>query len=322
MTTDIKVKVSRNGSRKYFMMYYDDPVTGNRKQRSTRQTTKSRAERSAGVWESELKDAGVVESKTWMRLERITPKKAREWLDAMGPNRNISKRTVSEYLDAIRNEEWCVDGNTIKFGINGVLIDGQHRLLAIEQSGVSVMSWVCRGLSVAAYDVLDQGKVRSTADGFRRENEPNATALASAVRWIHNYRDGVIQSSGRLRQVVANNLRDAHPGIRESVSFCAISSQRRIVAIGVSACLHYLFSIVDKDMADEFWRGVLTGEGLKKTDPALTLRNKLINNKISKSTMSQGHQWVISIKAWNCMRSGLKCKSLRVGAEESIPKIM
>ena len=52
----IKVKVTRHGGRKFLVMYYDDPVTGKREQRSTKQTKRREADREAAKWESELRE--------------------------------------------------------------------------------------------------------------------------------------------------------------------------------------------------------------------------------------------------------------------------
>lgn len=53
--SEIKVKVSKHGKRKYLIMFYDDPVTGKREQRSTKKTTRREAEREAAKWEAELR---------------------------------------------------------------------------------------------------------------------------------------------------------------------------------------------------------------------------------------------------------------------------
>lgn len=51
---EIKVKVTKHGRRKFLVMYYDDPVTGKREQRSTKKTSRRDAERVAAKWEAEL----------------------------------------------------------------------------------------------------------------------------------------------------------------------------------------------------------------------------------------------------------------------------
>ncbi|MDA7980053.1 MAG: hypothetical protein MPJ50_14900 [Pirellulales bacterium] len=56
MNDQIKVKVTRHGKRKFLIMYYDDPITGKREQRSTKETTQRAAERAAAKWEAELRE--------------------------------------------------------------------------------------------------------------------------------------------------------------------------------------------------------------------------------------------------------------------------
>lgn len=52
----ISVKVTKFADRKFWLMYYDDPVTGKRVPRSTKQTTQREAERAAAKWEAELRE--------------------------------------------------------------------------------------------------------------------------------------------------------------------------------------------------------------------------------------------------------------------------
>jgi len=55
MSGEITVKVMKRSGRRFFTMYYDDPITGERYTRSTKQTTEKAAERIAAVWEAELR---------------------------------------------------------------------------------------------------------------------------------------------------------------------------------------------------------------------------------------------------------------------------
>src|SRR5262245_20187179 len=55
MSEEIQVKVTRSGSRRFLIMYFDDPASGKRIQRSTKQTRQKDAEKEAGKWEAELR---------------------------------------------------------------------------------------------------------------------------------------------------------------------------------------------------------------------------------------------------------------------------
>src|SRR5687768_12159186 len=55
MSDQITVHVTKHGSRKAFYMYYDDPITGKREWKSSRQASKAKADKVAGKWEDELR---------------------------------------------------------------------------------------------------------------------------------------------------------------------------------------------------------------------------------------------------------------------------
>ena len=63
----IKVKVTTHGERRFLVMYYDDPVTGKRIQRSTKKAKRRDGERVAAVWEAELREGRYkpARSTTW-----------------------------------------------------------------------------------------------------------------------------------------------------------------------------------------------------------------------------------------------------------------
>ena len=52
---EIEVKVTAKKSRKYFIMYWKDPVSGVREERSTKKTERRDADREAAKWEAELR---------------------------------------------------------------------------------------------------------------------------------------------------------------------------------------------------------------------------------------------------------------------------
>jgi len=68
--TEIRVKVTKHSGRKYLIMYYDDPITGRRQQRSTRTVKRRDAERVAAKWEAELREGRYVADTrmTWQQF--------------------------------------------------------------------------------------------------------------------------------------------------------------------------------------------------------------------------------------------------------------
>ena len=69
-------------------------------------------------------------------VETITPEKAVEYLRHNTNNyRKLSLATVSKYVAEIKAGRWQLNGETIVFGEDGILKDGQHRLAAIAKAG-------------------------------------------------------------------------------------------------------------------------------------------------------------------------------------------
>ena len=114
-------------------------------------------------------------------VETITPAKAKEYLKKNTNNyRKMSRSTIRSYAEDIKNGRWELNGETIIFGKDGVLKDGQHRLAAIVLAGKPADILVVRGVETDAHKI-DIGKVRTNVDILNAEGfECDATLVATA----------------------------------------------------------------------------------------------------------------------------------------------
>jgi hypothetical protein len=115
------------------------------------------------------------------RVQTITPSKAAELLEANTTNRPVSRSVVRSFAEAMQRGEWIVTHQGIAFDVNGVLIDGQHRLAAIVEADVPVDLTVFTDVDDGTFDVLDTGKRRNAADVLAIEGEKSSTMLAAMV---------------------------------------------------------------------------------------------------------------------------------------------
>lgn len=112
---------------------------------------------------------------TETRYMNITPELASTWLarynDDTG-NRPEDPRTRASYANDMTGNRWPFTGDKIAFGRQEsptkppALFDGQHRLGAIVESGVTQRMEVIRGLVHAARGVMDAGNPRSLVDAL------------------------------------------------------------------------------------------------------------------------------------------------------------
>lgn len=99
-------------------------------------------------------------------LEYITPDLASRYLMFNNGNRTIRKRLVEKYASDMKSGKWQITHQGIAFNIKGDLLDGQHRLSAIIQSGEAVPMMVSRGIDqekITGY-MVDQGTQRDASD--------------------------------------------------------------------------------------------------------------------------------------------------------------
>lgn len=108
--------------------------------------------------------AAMKSIETSATLEVITPEYARMLLERNQSNRKVIRARVLEYADMMIRGEW-VDRHpgTIAVGTSGYLIDGQHRLLAVIESGVTITAFVAWNIPDKAYLTIDSHAPKSMA---------------------------------------------------------------------------------------------------------------------------------------------------------------
>jgi len=114
----------------------------------------------------------------------VTPELAFKLLEANTHNRPLVQSRVERYARDMRAGQWRVNGDAVRFDINGILIDGQHRLWAVTESGVTLKMLVVRGLEPEAQDTIDQGKPRSIKEVFHLGGIENSRLVAPILLTI------------------------------------------------------------------------------------------------------------------------------------------
>lgn len=97
-------------------------------------------------------------------IESITPEKASAYLaQNFDNNRSKSKGWVKELVKEMKNDLFHLSVDAIGFDTDGRLINGQHRLTAIIESGKTQQFIVARNLRAETAQLIDVGKKRTMA---------------------------------------------------------------------------------------------------------------------------------------------------------------
>jgi hypothetical protein len=173
------------------------------------------------------------------------------------------------------------------------------------------------------FETIDTGKKRSLGHVLARAREENYSMLAAAIGWLWRWERGTMLHFESPRHDEAVEVLKRHPQLRESCH--AIHCCNKVIAPGVAAFLHYIFSKSNSGQADWFFHALGTGEDLSKSSPKtsaiLRLREILIGDKNKRSRRHAYAVIALAIKAWNCVRKGVVCKQLRWTSEEDVPEV-
>lgn len=262
------------------------------------------------------------------RLLTIGPELAEHILTTRNlSNRPMKPFKIKEYADDLVNGRWGVTGDTIKFGKDGQLKDGQNRLAAIVRAQKPMTTHAVFGVSPDLFARMDVGKVRSPGDVFHIAGLHYPAQSAAAVRWLLIFNSNNPNNRGAhfTNDELLRAYREVFKPVEveQSVRLAMEVKKNTGAPVGTVAALHYLFSIEDPDKADQFMTEWASGSGGKNA-PVRVLQRKLASE--AAATNNRVHENVRNhyiITAWNAYKAGktLSVRSLKADPMEPIPDL-
>jgi hypothetical protein len=243
----------------------------------------------------------------------ITPQIAETWLIRNSHNRNLNTTIVDRLARDIESSNFHLNGETIKISDEGVILDGQHRLYAVIESGQGIWSVVVRGLPLSSQESIDRVKVRNIADALRMRGETNANVLAgaiSAVIVVESVSPGdVAKAWPTVDEALLYN--EMHPEIRESIRVGENLSRITKTSGSIAAAMHHVFSKIDEEDANAFFDSLSTGANLAADSPINKLRDFMFREIQNPKRVSRTRLTALYTKAWNAYRAGKPMTTLR-----------
>lgn len=260
------------------------------------------------------------------RVLHITPEMASDWLTSRNHplNRRLSPHTADKYRRDMEQDRWKLTRQGIVFDTDGKLIDGQHRLKAIANSGIEREFWIY------------PNEARDTFDGYDQNYRRTAAHLLGGISYATNI-------AGAARILAATEERDrwglpAYPRVTaaqvvdtfhqwpeltrwsKDLHSIAVASH-----IGMAPHLSVLVQASRTEHADripEWIEGLQTGANLTPTDPRLRLRERFrTGSPMGRERLVQNISLIT--KAWNAWALKEPLQSLRhsVGIE-AMPRVV
>lgn len=239
-------------------------------------------------------------------------------------NRNPKPSNLKKVVRALQNGEWALNGEAIKIAADGTILDGQHRLIGIVQTGISMTTLVIRGLANETQETMDGGSPRSAADVLKLRGEDNCVTLASIAKKVRlaetiSIKAAVSNSYVLTTSEVVRTV-DETPGLRDTAKQANRVSQHTGMSASLAGLLIHVFYKIDQDDAEFFFDKLVTGELLKQGDPIYHLRKTLAEVKAVRGQKSMTFVAAVAIKAWNKYRAGEQVSILKFAAGGANPE--
>lgn len=247
-------------------------------------------------------------------LVKVTPEMAEEWLGKNTHNRNVRAVAVASYARDMAAGNWHLTGEPIKFGPDGALLDGQHRLLAVIKAGVPVEMFVAKGITADSQRVMDTGAKRTSSDMLKLDGYANPVQVAAAARYAMTYRSGT-DSRNQTTTPTHSEIGafvTANPDLASAVAAAMYYRKTIDLPVSVTSVAWWLLVRVDAEACENFFASIATNATKGAGDPRSTLITRLASARRQGERLQQPAQLSMLLRVWNAWRKGTQLASIPV----------
>jgi hypothetical protein len=238
----------------------------------------------------------------------VTPELAAQMLDTNKKNRPISWRKVNDHVREMQAGNWRYNpADALCFDTDGVLANGQHRLLAVLDCELAQDFLIATGVEPSVQDVMDNGLVRTTAHQLALSGYNDAKNLSALARVFLLWKNGTITSAMRRPSTVTvkDFLEKTDP---QALEF-ALAQAKRVASAtplraGIGGAAALAAYQLDPVAAQRFFDELIEGVNLDAHTPTLTLKNYLARHAALRTRFREPHQLWLLVSTWNSWRKG------------------
>lgn len=252
----------------------------------------------------------------------ITPESATQIVeksDKVFTNRTSRKKAVEAYCKDMIEGRWKNNGESIKFGKNGALKDGRHRMLALAKSGQTFDFLVVGNLEDEVEDTIDIGAIRSLENGIAFtgiHSEKNVSGILQLKEKFDKhvyFTDGSAATYGLTKPSLVDEFK-ANPDMYNRAAIYAKEVSRdsggTLTIREVGALYLHLTETLgyDRDVVEKFFMKLVTSPRHGKNIYSRAMEN-LGNRK--QYTVGQTERTKLFVRCWNSYVAGRITNSVR-----------
>ena len=177
----------------------------------------------------------------------VTPEMAAEWLRSNTANRKPSQAAVRRWAKIMLAHSWKLCADAIAFDVNGVLINGQHRLMAVVESNMTLPFVVAFNFPEDSKESFDIGKKRQlheiiTIGGYDISQTHAGVCKYLLTPWNQT---GTIEPDHDIHR---NRIKRIHTTVKEKISFIEGCINGKEFTSAEIASMTALFQAVDDEV--------------------------------------------------------------------------
>lgn len=250
-------------------------------------------------------------------FEDVTPALAESYLRSNDKNRPLSASRLAAMSAVMRGGGWQNNGEAVIFSNSDKLLDGQHRLGAIVDSGVTQRILVVRGVEDEAFHTIDTGRIRRSSDILAIAGKKNPFALASSAAQLYRIIQAT-QTSAPIPPAYILEVTERYPQVAEWLTAWSAGPTigRLLPASSFVPMAVYFDAIAQRpDIAQRVLDGIDTGANLADGDPLMALRNRLITyrsslNRAGRATVR--HFWGACCRTIDLIEAGQSASRIQM----------
>lgn len=259
-----------------------------------------------------------------LRLLTVEPSLARLWLETANTrNRRMDKARVAEYVKAMREGHWKLSNDAIAFDSDSVLINGQKRLQAVVDSGLTQVFAVMEGCDPEDQNVMDVGQARKAGQQLQIQGWKNGNVAAAIVRALLRWHGAGMQGTYRPSIDEIARFADNHRARLEVATDVAARVGRKVALsralVGALCFTAYDLAVespatVPAEVVAEFFDLLETGANMPADHPIMVLRDRVARYQRPGSrsiNQSDAEKLYDLVRTWNAHRKGERYRKLQ-----------
>lgn len=252
----------------------------------------------------------------------LTPALADVLIEHNAGNRPIRIAKLAQYVDDIASNRWEFNGETIIISREGLMNNGQHRSLAVQETQIGIPVLFVFGVERDSRKTVDTGANRGPHDQLSADGFTQPTTMAAVARFVLSYENNEGKGFANLNRISGPDVYerakdDAVVDAAAQYPYKFGNKAKRLAPPSVIGFCYYEFLKADQQAAKDFLEQVITGVNISADSAAYVTREKLMDL----SGLHREQKIELLFRGFNAFRKNKPIKGGTIKVKWELPQL-